>query len=180
MSWKKLKSESIFKSKYFDLSVDECETQSGLRVPRYYVVDFPDWVQTVAVDEAGQLILVDQYRYPGKGSFLEFPGGSTDASRGEDPRVAAERELLEETGHSSSEWIYLGSHFPNPALQTNRCHSYLALKCRKVADLKLDAFEELTVTKMSVDDYLKHCRSQSQNHSLMLATLFLALPYLTK
>ncbi|MEK6554528.1 MAG: NUDIX hydrolase [Bdellovibrionota bacterium] len=178
MTWKKLKSDKVFESKYFHLSVDECETSSGLRVPRYYVVDFPDWVQCVAVDEAGSLILVNQYRYPGKGLFLEFPGGSTDANRGEEPQVAAERELLEETGHSSSEWIYLGSHYPNPALQTNRCHSYLALNCKKTAELNLDPFEELTVTKMSVEDYTKHCRTQPQNHSLMLATIFLALPYL--
>lgn len=180
MSWKKLKSDTVFQSKYFNLSVDECETQSGLRVPRYYVVDFPDWVQCVAVDEDQNLVMVDQYRYPGKGSFVEFPGGSTDANRGEDPLVAAQRELLEETGHTSTEWKYLGSHFPNPALQTNRCHSYLAMNCRKVADLKLDPFEELTVVKMSVDNYIKHCQSQPQNHSLMLATLFLAMPYLNK
>lgn len=180
MSWKKNKSEILFESKYFHLRADQCETSRGLIVPRYYVVDFPDWVQCVALDEQQNLILVDQYRYPGRGNFLEFPGGSTDANRKEDPLVAAKRELLEETGYESEDWIALGAHFPNPALQENRCHSFLARNCRKVAELKLDPFEELTVKVIPHEQFIEICTQSGRHHSIMLATLFLALKYLKK
>lgn len=179
MSWIQKKTEKLFKSKYFDLRVDECETTSGKTVPRYFIIDFPDWVQVVALDEEKNLILVDQYRYPGQGKFVEFPGGSTHSSRDEEPLLAVKRELLEETGYESDEWIYLGPHFPNPALQSNRTHAFLAKNCRKVAELNLDPFEELEVVKMPVNDFIKRSRSATTpQHSLMLATLFLALPYL--
>lgn len=179
MSWIQKKTETLFQSKYFSLRVDECKTVSGKTVPKYFVIDFPDWVQVVALDEEKNLILVDQYRYPGQGKFIEFPGGSTHSSRGEEPLLAIQREFLEETGHESNEWHYLGSHFPNPALQTNRTHAFLAMNCRKVAALNLDPFEELEVVKMPIQDFVKRSRSQQQpQHSLMLATLFLALPHL--
>lgn len=179
MSWKKIKSETLYHSHYFDLKVDECLTASGKTVPKYFTIDFPDWVQVVAQDEQKNLILVDQYRYPGQGSFLEFPGGSTHSTRDEDPLLAAKRELLEETGHESNEWIYLGPHFPNPALQPNRTHAFLAKNCKKVAELNLDPYEELEVIKLSLDEFVKRSRDpKAAHHSLMLATLFLALPHL--
>lgn len=174
MTWKKLSSKKIFESRFFDLSEDICETSSGLVVPRYFMLSFPDWVQAVALDEQGQLILVNQYRYPGQKNFLEFPGGSTSFDRQEDPLVAAQRELLEETGYQSNEWQYLGAHYPNPALQSNRVHSFLALNCKKVADLNLDPFEELSVELYSLNDFLQLCTQKDGQHSLMLATLFLA------
>jgi ADP-ribose pyrophosphatase len=180
VSWRHRKSEKVFSTKYFSLSVDECETAEGKIVPRYYVVDFPDWVQVVALTAEGELVLVDQYRYPGKGAFLEFPGGTTDANRSEDPLAAGKRELVEETGYSSDDWLALGMHYPNPALQTNRCYVFLARDCVKTAEQKLDPFEELTVKLMAPKDFIAHSRqeSNSRQHSLMLATLFLAMPYL--
>lgn len=178
MSWRRLKSEKIFDSKFFNLSVDQCETADGRIVPRYYVVDFPAWVQAVALTKSGELILVDQYRYPGAHSFLEFPGGSTEPHRQEDPLVAAKRELVEETGYTSNDWIELGAHYANPALQTNRIFTFLARNCEKTSEPNLDPFEELTVKLMKPEAFIQHCREKGAHHSLMLASLFLALPYL--
>jgi ADP-ribose pyrophosphatase len=179
LSWRQRKTEKVFETKYFNVSVDECQTDSGKTVPRYYVVDFPDWVQAVALTKNGELIVVDQYRYPGKNTFLEFAGGSTDPNRQEDPLQAAQRELREETGYTSNDWLFLGSHFANPALQTNRIHTYMARNCEKTHDLDLDPFEELTVKLVKAKDFIEHSRNQKEpHHSLMLSSLFLALPYL--
>lgn len=180
MSWRRRKTEKVFATKYINLSVDECETADGRIVPRYYVIDFPDWVQVVALTPERRLIVVDQYRYPGGGNFLEFPGGTSD-SRDEEPLAAAKRELLEETGYESDEWLALGPHYANPALQTNRIHSFLARNCRKVAEQKLDPFEEISVRTLDPEEFIAYCRDpRHRHHSLMLSTLFLALPYLEK
>jgi hypothetical protein len=75
-------------------------------------------------------------------------------------------------------------HYPNPALQTNRCHTFLARDCEKTSDLNLDPFEELTVRLMPTSDFIKYSQVMSEtlvppkHHSLMLASLFLAQPYL--
>lgn len=147
-------------------------------VPQYYIIDFPDWVQVVALDAMNQLILVDQYRYPGEGWFLEFPGGSTHPDRKEDPLVAAQRELKEETGYASDDWFYVGYHYPNPALMKNKCHVFLARQCRFVGPQQLDPFEVLEVKKMGLNDFDKEIKNSIRCHSLMLATYLLAQDHL--
>ncbi len=142
----------------------------GKIVPRYFVIDFPDWVQIIAFDENDQTILVRQYRYPGAGEFLEFPGGSTKPTRDEDPLEAAKRELREETGYVSNEWVYVGHHYPNPALMGNKCHVYLARNCVKKYELELDPFEVLQVELVSKSDLQSKIGAADKPHSLMLAT----------
>jgi 8-oxo-dGTP pyrophosphatase MutT (NUDIX family) len=177
MSWKKLSSELIYQTPFFNFRRDKCELADGCIMPSYYVFDFPKWVQVVALNEKKELILVNQYRYAGDKQFLEFPGGTTDPKSNEDSLIGAQRELKEETGYVSSSWQRLGSFFANPALQTNEVDVYLALNCKKVAELELDPFEEISVETWPVDKFIKHCRKLNHpHHGLMLASLFLALP----
>jgi len=103
----------------------------------------PDWVNVAAFTPEGELLLVEQYRHGIEASTLEVVGGVCDP--GEDPSVSGRRELLEETGFAPGRWLSLGSCAPNPAIQNNRCHFYLALDCVQVAELDLDPSEELRV-----------------------------------
>src|ERR1700679_1313608 len=111
--WKTLKSQILFQSGIFRLRSDECELPDGRVMPRYYVFEFPDWVNVVPVTPNGQMILLKQHRHGAERDFLEIPGGSTHPGQNEDPREAAARELLEETGYQSQNWIACGSHYPN-------------------------------------------------------------------
>lgn len=172
--WKRKSFKTVYKSKFFELRDEVCETETGLTVPKYYVIDFPDWVQSVALNDKDELILVDQYRYPGVGNFLEFPGGSSDPSRKEDPMDAAKRELLEETGYESNDWSSIGFHYPNPALMGNRCHVYIAKNCIKTSELNLDPYEFLTVKTYNIQDFEKEISTSKKCHSLMLATWAMA------
>jgi 8-oxo-dGTP pyrophosphatase MutT (NUDIX family) len=72
---------------------------------------------------------------------LELPGGVID--HGETPLAAAKRELLEETGYSSTEWEFVGSMFANPARQTNRVHTFIARNIKAGRAQQLDASEEI-------------------------------------
>ena len=64
---------------------------------------------------------------------------------GEDPALAAARELEEETGYVAGRLVALGPVHPNPALQANRCHSFLALDCVKRHEGRQDAGEDIAV-----------------------------------
>ena len=70
--------------------------------------------------------LVEQYRYGIEAPTLELAGGVCDVD--EAPLETAKRELLEETGFASNDWISLGQVSSNPAMQDNYTHSFLALK----------------------------------------------------
>lgn len=178
--WKILKTEEIFKSGFFRLRVDECLLPDGRVMPRYYVVEFSDWVHVLAVTSQGEAVMVRQYRHAADLRFLEVPGGSSDPHTGEAMETAARRELLEETGYEAGQMIYLGDHYPNPALQTNRMHSYLALDCKKIKDQQLDPFEDLKIEIMPLDKVYSELFSGRIKHSLMIVTLTLAMPHLKK
>lgn len=172
--WQRLKTEEVFANRYFRLRADECRMSDGRIMPKYFTVDFPDWVQVVAREGSGRIVMVDQYRYSGQSWFVEFPGGSTHPNRSEDPLLAAQRELAEETGYTSEQWSYLGHHYPNPALLSNKCHVFFAENCKKTQEQKLDPYEELDVVLLNPSELEDRLKGGGFAHSLMLASYVLA------
>ncbi len=133
-------------------------------------LECPDWVNVIAFTEGLELLVVEQFRHGIDASTLESIGGVCDP--GEDPAGAARRELLEETGHRSEHWVSLGWSTPNPAVQDNRCHFFLALDCRSVADLDLDPSEELRVWAVPWREWQEKLHSGEVHHALVLAILY--------
>jgi ADP-ribose pyrophosphatase len=173
--WKILKSEILFKTGFFKARVDTCELPDGRVMPKYYVFEFPEWVNVLPITPDGKIVLVRQHRHGAEREFLEVPGGSTHPGANEDPRLAGERELIEETGYRAKEWISCGSHFPNPSLQGNRMHTFLALGCERVQEPELDPFEDLSVELMTVEEAYKLWLDGGFEHSIISASLALAL-----
>jgi ADP-ribose pyrophosphatase len=181
--WKILESNELVSTAFFKLRKDRCEMPDGRIMPGYFVMEFSDWSTIVPITKDKKVVMVEQFRHAGGESFLEFPGGTTHPGQNECPREAALRELLEETGYAPSadgEVIDLNPHWPNPAMQNNRMHSFIALGCEKVAEQSLDPYEEMTVKLLEVPEVLELAHKGKVGHSIMLATLFLALPQLQK
>ena len=177
-TWKTLGSEEIFQSGFFRLRRDRCELPDQRVMPAYYVVEFTDWVHVLPLTKKGEAVMVRQYRYAAGEHFLEVPGGTCDPRAKESHEEAARRELREETGYTPGRMVYLGYHYPNPALQDNRMHSFLALDCELTHSPELDPYEDLTVELMNVSDLYKMVFAGEIRHSLNLGTLALALPHL--
>jgi 8-oxo-dGTP pyrophosphatase MutT (NUDIX family) len=112
---------------------------------------------------------VEQFRHGIDASTLETIGGLCDPE--EAPALSAQRELLEETGFQAGRWVELGSCAPNPAIQNNRCHFYLALDCVPVAGLDLDPSEELRVWAAPWAEVDLMLRDGRMDHALVLVAM---------
>ncbi len=176
--WKVLKSTEIFKSSFFRFRRDECELPDGRVMPNYYVMEFPDWVNVVPVTDDGRIVLVEQYRHALGKNVLEIPGGSTNPGENEDPKKAALRELLEETGYVPDDVRLIGVHNPNPAMQNNRMHTFIAFGCKKMHEPDPDPFEDLRTVLLPVHEVIEKVLSGEINHSIVVSSLFYALPIL--
>jgi ADP-ribose pyrophosphatase len=139
--WKKINSEYVVADRWLQVTADRCELPNGIVLDPYYVIHEQDWVHVFALDHCSRLLVVRQYRYAADTICLELPGGVID--QGEDPLTAAKRELLEETGYTSNDWLQVGRMFANPARQTNRIHVFIARHVSATHVQRLDASEDI-------------------------------------
>ena len=102
--WKRLEAELVLDLGIIRLRRDTYELASA---HPFHVFESNPWVNVVPVTDAGEVVLVRQYRHGILGPSLEVPGGVVDA-RDASPRAAAERELLEETGYTALRWTSMG------------------------------------------------------------------------
>tara|TARA_R110002049_G_scaffold20717_32_gene76101 strand:- start:3537 stop:4121 length:585 start_codon:yes stop_codon:yes gene_type:complete len=133
------------------------------------VLEAPAWVNVVAVTEAGEIVMVEQFRFGVGKLTLEPVGGIVDA--GEDSLAAARRELLEESGYGGGSWHYLGCVQANPAYHDNLCHHWLADGVTRVQDPAPDEGEAIRVHLLSLEALRQAVASGWLCHSLGLSAL---------
>jgi ADP-ribose pyrophosphatase len=129
----------------------------------------PDWCNVVAETEAGEIVLVWQYRFGTDAVSLEIPGGVIDP--GEAPEAAALRELREETGYEATSLEVISVVEPNPALQGNKCFTFLARGCRLVGPTAFDELEDLEVALVPKSNIAPLLDSGQVTHALVVTAL---------
>ena len=135
----------------------------------FYVIESNDWINVVPVTAEGDVVLVRQFRHGVRELVLEIPGGIVEP--GEAPEHAARRELLEETGFASNRLESLGWIYPNPAIQENRCHLFVAHEVEKVAEPSLDETEEIEVIRLPLSQVEDMIERGELNHALVIVAL---------
>lgn len=143
------------------------------RTKDFYLFDFPDWVNIIALTPEQEIVLIRQFRYGTGRMEIEIPGGMMNA--GEDPIEAGCRELLEETGYAGNHARVIGKVCPNPAIQRNYCHTVLVEDAVRVSDPSFDDMEDIECILKSEADVRKKIESGSIDHGLVLNALMFYL-----
>ncbi len=144
----KLSSNEIFKGRVFTVTVDEALLANG-SVHRREVVHHTGGAGVVALNQAGEVALVRQFRYAVGKEMLEVPAGKIEP--GEDPREGARRELREEAGVTAGVFQPFGTILPTCAYCTERIYLYLATQLSD-APRDLDEDELLDVLWLPLDE----------------------------
>jgi ADP-ribose pyrophosphatase len=174
MEWKLLRSEYLFKEPWLTVRRDECALPDGRIVYPYYVLEYPDWANAMAVTEDNKVILIRQYRHAIGKVLLEIPGGVIDTTD-TTPEEAMKRELLEETGYAFTEIYNIGAVSHNPSTSTNLTHMFLALGGKKVQEQQLDHNEEIEVLVVEMAELEQLLKDHQFLQSLHISCLFYGL-----
>ena len=159
------------------IRVDKCDLPNG-KLLDATIMEFRSWANVLAITKDQQVVLVRQYRHGVEKVLLELPGGVVED--GEDPMDGVKRELMEETGYSSSNVIEVGRIYPNPAMQTNQLFCYIAFDAEKVGAQDLDDGEDIEVELLPLDELIALAKNGEFLHALHVAVLFHALAHLNR
>jgi len=138
-----LSTETVFTGNVYAVRQDLVAMPGGSESKRDVVVH-PGAVGVVALDDQGQVMLVNQYRHPVGRRLDELPAGLLDVD-GEPGSTAAARELMEEAGLAADTWHVLVDALTTPGMSNESIRLYLARDVR-VVDRDVQEHEELEMT----------------------------------
>ena len=178
MKWKVLESKYLHKEPWLTVREDKCEIPNGAIVPKFYVTEYPEWVNAFCITKEGQVLLVKQYRHGTGTVAVELPGGV--AEKGETMEEAVRREVVEETGYEFAHFEYLGKISANPSTTNNYTHMFLATEGEKTGEQKLDETEDVEVLFHSIEEVKEMMKQNQVIQSLHLNNMMYALMKLGK
>lgn len=167
-------SQTIASGGMLTVKRDKVRLPSGNLSQREYVVH-PGAVAVVPILPNGNVILEKQFRYPLNQVFIELPAGKIDAN--EEILVTGQRELLEETGYSATEWTLLGHQHPCIGYSNEIIHMYMARGLTQGAHQR-DADETLVIFDLPFEQCLNIIQTGQITDGKTIVALYSAEKYL--
>lgn len=168
--WKIIKSEYLFRRPWLTVRRDCVELPDGRQNPEFYVMEYPDWVNVIALTEEGKFVMERQYRHGLGKTCFEIPAGVIE--NGETPLEAAKRELMEETGYGDGEWSKIMTVSGNSSTTNNLSHCFVAKSVKKIGSQHLDSTEDLQIVLMDEAEVKDLMVNDQIRQSLMAAPLW--------
>ena len=170
--WQLIQSKYLFTHRpWLTIRQDELKMPNGHVMESYYVFEYPNWGNTIAITIDQKFVMVEQYRHAIGEVNIELSAGvcdETDAS----PLLSAQRELLEETGYGGGTWSEWMINSANPGTHTNLTYCYLAEGVYPIKDQNLDKTEEIGVVLMDAMEVFELLQTNQIRQSLHAAALW--------
>ena len=159
-------SDVVFEGHIWNLRRDTFE-YGDQQITREYV-DHPGAVAILALDDAGKVLLIKQYRHPIAARDWELPAGLLDVD-GESPLLGAQRELAEEADLEATDWALLSEFFTSPGGSNETIRVFLArgLSATATAFDRFDEEAELETRWVDLDDIVDAVLDRSVTNSIL-------------
>ena len=144
--WPVISSAELLRGRLVTVRTDKVRMPDN-NVAEREVVIHPGAVAVLALDDAGQVLVIRQYRHPVGRLLWEIPAGLRDVS-GEPPWATARRELLEEAGYRARDWRVLVDYYSSPGFSTERLRIFLARDLEFVPEAERDFVPEDEETQL--------------------------------
>ena len=146
--WETVSRKTILShSKFLTVESHTVKLPDGQIIPDWAWLIIPSAAIVLAVTEGNKFLCFRQTKYAVEGTSLAPVGGMLEPN--EKPLDAAKRELLEEMGYETSEWVSLGSHILDPNRGIATMHLFLALNAKQVATPDSDDLEDQELLLLS-------------------------------
>lgn len=148
---KVLSSRYLSKEPWLTVREDKIRLANGVEIPKYYVLEYPDWVNVLAITKDKKFLMIRQYRH-GTGTInYELCGGCVDMEDAS-PMDAAKRELLEETGYGNGVWKSNLKLSANPSTSNNWTYNFIAEDVELIETQHLDGGEDISVHLLTLEE----------------------------
>jgi len=141
---------------WMEVGEEKVELPDGREIDGFLWIRTRDFVAMVAVTERDEVILVRSYKHGTRTVSLAVPAGYIE--EGEEPLAAAKRELKEETGYASEDWVSLGRYVIDGNYGVSTEHIFLARGARKVSEPASGDLEEMEVVAVPLGEISAYVR----------------------
>ena len=168
--WEILSTEYLIQRPWLTARRDHVKLPTGVENKEYYILEYPDWVNIIAITKGGEFVMIRQYRHGLGETRYELSAGVCE--EGEDPMESARRELYEETGYGGGEWQLWMTVSPNPSTSTNLTYCFLATDVECFSTQHLEETEDITVHLLSEAEVRTLLENDEIRQALMAAPLW--------
>ena len=169
--WKVLSSEYVHRDAWLTARRDCVQLPTGAIIPKYYILEYPEWVTTIAITKDKQFVFVRQYRHGIGETRYELCAGVCDPDDAS-PEAAARRELWEETGFGSGSWREVMVISANASAMTNHTHCFVATDVERISEPHQEQGEDLTVHLLTLDEVRELLHNDEIKQATQVAPLW--------
>jgi 8-oxo-dGTP pyrophosphatase MutT (NUDIX family) len=169
--WEILKRELVNDYRILQVQKKQVRSPRTGTISDVLAIRLPAWVLVLPLTPDEEVVMVRQYRHGIEQVCLELPGGLVDPED-QSPEVAAQRELLEETGYRALKFDYIGECYPQPAVLTNKCFFFVGRDAERVRKPNLEEGEDIEIINVPLKSIPALINKKEINHGMVLLAFF--------